>query len=409
MIDQLMRYAKGYMEISIRSASYERFLNLCAYHEIVIWDLNYQDGFYEGKIFIRDFRKIMESARKSHTKIKILKKTGLPFWIREHKKRTGFFLGTIMCLVIIFTLSLFIWDIQIDGNVTQTDEVILDYLEEKEISFGSWKQKINCKELAAELRRQFDQFIWVSVQMKGTLLKIQVQENTDEISDTETLKEPSSLVAAKDGKIVEMITRSGKPMASVGDTVKKGDVLVLGQLEIKNDAGEVISHQTCAADADIVLETTDQYEAEFAMKYRQKVYTGNDKKKYYIQIGDHFFKTPWKGHSYQKYNVIDEKHQMKLWGSFYLPVFWGTYLVREYEIVEKRYTQEEAEKRAKKEFMAFSEKIQEKGVQIFKNDVKIVAGTSACRASGALILHEYAVNRVPLQETLDLEEGIQIE
>ncbi len=77
--------------------------------------------------------------------------------------------------------------------------------------------------------------------------------------------------------------------------------------------------------------------------------------------------------------------------------------------MEKRYTQEEAEKRAKKEFMAFSEKIQEKGVQIFKNDVKIVAGTSACRASGALILHEYAVNRVPLQETLDLEEGIQIE
>ena len=100
---------------------------------------------------------------------------------------------------------------------------------------------------------------------------------------------------------------------------------------------------------------------------------------------------------------------MKLWGSFYLPVFWGNYLVREYEIVEKRYTWEEAQKRAEEEFMVFSEKIQQKGVQIFKNDVKIVAGTSVCRASGTLTLHEYAVKRVPLQETLDLEEGIQIE
>lgn len=405
----MMRYAKGYMEISICSASYERFLNLCAYHQIVIWDLNYKEEFYEGKIFVHDFQKIMEAAKKSHTKIKILKKIGLPFWIRTHKKRKGFFFGSIVCLVLIFFLSLFVWDIQIEGNMTQTDEVILDYLKKEEISFGSWKQKIDCKELAAQLRKEFDQFIWVSVQMKGTLLKIQVQENIEEHADEKSFQEPSSLVAAKDGKIIEMITRSGKPMVSVGDTVKKGDVLVLGQLEIKNDAGEIVSYQNCAADADILLEMTDVYEQEFPMKYKKKVYTGSSKKKYYIQIGDHFFRNPWKTHSYQLYDVIDEKKQMKLWGSFYLPVFWGNYLVREYEIVEKRYTFEEAEKKAKEQFMTFSEKIQQKGVQIFKNDVKIVAGTSVCRASGTLILHEYAVKRVPLQETLDLEEGIQIE
>ena len=63
MIDQLMRYAKGYMEISIRSASYERFLNLCAYHEIVIWDLN--NGIcpkkpYEDKNFKEDRTAILD-------------------------------------------------------------------------------------------------------------------------------------------------------------------------------------------------------------------------------------------------------------------------------------------------------------------------------------------------------------
>ncbi len=409
MIDQLMCYSRGYVEIVIRSSSYERFLNLCAYHQILIWDLNHTDGQYEGKIFVKDFRKIREIAKKSGSKITVLNKRGLPFWIRKHKKRTGFFFGLIVCLGIIFVLSLFIWDIQIEGNLAQTDEVILDYLKQEQISFGSWKNTIDAQELAADLRREFEQFIWVSVQMKGTLLKIQVQENTDVTLNEEIEKEPSSLVATKDGKIVKMITRSGKPMVSVGDTVKKGDVLVLGRLEIKNDAGEVISYQECAADADIILETADTYEEEFSMQYQEKVYTGKTKKKYYIQIGDTFLRTPWMGELYDTYDVVDQRSQLKLWGNFYLPVSVGTYTVREYEIVEKTYTKEEAKKKAEENFIVFSEKNQEKGVQIFKNDVKIVTGISACTASGSLVLHEQAIKRVPLQETLDIEEGTQSE
>ncbi|MCI7814285.1 MAG: sporulation protein YqfD [Robinsoniella sp.] len=409
MIDQMMRYGKGYVEIAIRSESYERFLNLCAYHQILIWDLNHTGEQYEGKIFVQDFRKIREVARKSGSKIIILQKKGWSFWVRKHRKRTGFFGGAAVCALLIFVLSLFIWDIQIEGNVSQTDEVILDYLKEEQITFGSLKYKIECKELAADLRRKFDQFIWVSVQMKGTLLKIQVQENTDVTLNEEIEKEPSSLVATKDGTVVAMITRSGKPMVSVGDTVKKGDILVLGRLEIKDDGGEVIAYQECAADADIVLETIEMYEEEFSMQYQKKIYTGNTTKKYYLQIGNRFFRMPWKGYGYETYDVVDQKRQLKLWGNFYLPISLGTYLVREYEIVEKTYTQEEATKKAEEDFIAFSEKFQEKGVQIFENDVKIVAGISVCGASGPLILREQAIKRVPLQETLDLQEGTRSE
>ena len=409
MIDQLMRYSKGYVEIVIRSSCYERFLNLCAYHRILIWDLNHIDEVYEGKIFVRDFQRLKEIAKKSGSRVTIVKKKGLPFWIRTHRKRTGFLLGMVLCVAIIFVLSLFVWDIQIEGNFSQTDEMILDYLEEEDITFGSWKQRIDTQKLAADLRRAFDQFIWVSVQMKGTLLKIQVQENTDTTLTEEIAKEPSCLIAEKDGVVVEMITRSGKPMVSVGDTVKKGDVLVLGRLEIQNDNGEIVSYQECAADADIILETLDTYEQTFSMKYQEKVYSGNTKKTQYLQIGNCFLKMPQKQPSYENYDIVDRRTQLKLWGNFYLPVSVGTYLIREYEMVEKTYTKEEAEKKAEEDFIAFSEKIQEKGVQIFENNVKIGAGISECTASGSLVLHENAVKRVPLQEILDLEEGTQIE
>lgn len=37
---------------------------------------------------------------------------------------------------------------------------------------------------------------------------------------------PTDLIADKNGVITSMITRKGVPMVSVGDTVKKGDLLV---------------------------------------------------------------------------------------------------------------------------------------------------------------------------------------
>ncbi len=401
MIDQLMRCGRGYVEIVIRSDSYERFLNLCAYRQILIWDLTHTDGWYRGKIFADDFPKLKEIAKKSGSQVAISGKKGLPFWIRRHKKRTGFFFGLAVCAAIVFALSLFIWDIQIEGNLAQTDEAVLDYLKEEHISFGSWKNAVDPKKLAADLRKEFDEFIWVSVQVEGTLLKIHVQENTDLTLSEEIEKEPSSLVAAKDGTVVEMVTRSGRPMVSVGDTVKEGDVLVLGRLEIKNDAGEVVSYQECAADADIILETTQTYHEEFSMQYEEKVYTGRKKTAYYIQIGETFFKTPWSGEAYETYDAVDTRTRLKLWGNFYLPVCVGSYTAREYETVQKTYTKEEAVRKAEENFILFSEKNQEKGVQIFKNDVKIVPGISGCTASGSLVLHEQAVKRVPLQETLD--------
>ena len=52
-------------------------------------------------------------------------------------------------------------------------------------------------------------------------------------------------------------------MVSVGDTVKKGDLLVKGELEILDDSGEVSGYQYCASDADIFLKTSYEYRERY--------------------------------------------------------------------------------------------------------------------------------------------------
>ena len=47
MIENGMRYLRGYVKIQIQGYSPERFLNLCSYHHILIWGLAYEDHCYE--------------------------------------------------------------------------------------------------------------------------------------------------------------------------------------------------------------------------------------------------------------------------------------------------------------------------------------------------------------------------
>ena len=96
---------------------------------------------------------------------------------------------------------------------------------------------------------------------------------------------PTDLIADKNGVITSMITRKGVPMVSVGDTVKKGDLLVKGELEILDDSGEVSGYQYCASDADIFLKTSYEYREKIRLKRKEKHYSGKEKQKFGLRVG----------------------------------------------------------------------------------------------------------------------------
>ena len=44
-------------------------------------------------------------------------------------------------MIFIYVMSLFVWNIHIEGNFTRTDEVILEFLESKHIEHGMLKKE----------------------------------------------------------------------------------------------------------------------------------------------------------------------------------------------------------------------------------------------------------------------------
>ena len=103
----------------------------------------------------------------------------------------------------------------------------------------------------------------MSASIQGTKLYIQVKENEDSIStgtkEDET-ENAMDLVADRDCVIDSITVRKGTVQVKRGEKVKKGTVLVSGQVPVLNDAKEVTGYQYHQADADITGITTLEYE-----------------------------------------------------------------------------------------------------------------------------------------------------
>ncbi len=389
MIRSFIRWLRGYVKIRIEGYSPERFLNMCRFHQIFLWGLSPADGAYEMYLTVHDFRQLKPLARKARTRVTVKERRGFPFFAARYRKRKLFFTGLILCAVLLKVYSLFIWDIHFEGNEKWTDETLVEFLETEGVTPFMLKSRVDCPGIVKAIRKGYNDIVWVSASIDGSRLKIQVKENEDTFREEETPEEekPTDLVAAADGVITDMVTRSGVPQVHVGDTVKKGDILVLGRMEVLNDSKEVTAYQYQKSDADIFADTQMEYSDSMPLTYREKVYDGKKKYQGFLRLADWTISVGSIKNKYKNSEVFTEEMQLKAGENFYLPVSCGVKTVKSYSFTEKEYSQDEIRQRLSQNFKRFCEDLEEKGVQILENDVKIQLYENSAVASGTLYVN----------------------
>ena len=100
---------------------------------------------------------------------------------------------------------------------------------------------------------------------------------------------------------------------------------------------------------------------------------------------------------WETYDTVTDFHQLRLTENFRLPVFFGTSTDYEYETGRFTYTEEEAAAKAKEELDSLLDGLEQKGVQISANHVKIGIQNGSCTAKGTLTVIEKTGQRVPSQ------------
>lgn len=397
MLTKLLNWFRGYLYVRIRGTAPERFINLCCNKNIFIWDLQPVEEDYRFHITIKNYKRLKPIARKTGIVPKIIHKIGLPFILHRYRKRKGFFAGIFICMILVYMLSLFIWNISILGGSKYTTEAMLKFLDDKGVYTGIQKSKVNCQEIEETIRLAYNDIGWVSAEIKGTRLIIKLTE-TNMPAPAAIAISPSNMVATKNAIVKEIITRAGTPQVKVGEVVKKGDILVSGVVTVLGDFEVILNKKPIVADADIICKTYYEYYDSFPLKYIDKTYTSNDKKGYYITIlgGKLFLYNP--RNSYDKYDIIVNENTLHITDSFYLPFRYGTITTREYSEKIETYQEEEATSIAKAKLKRYFDRLEENNVLIKENNVTITIDNNSCITQGRILVEEPAWEYKTIQE-----------
>src|SRR5699024_2138828 len=100
---------------------------------------------------------------------------GLPFFFYRNKKRKAFFIGIFLSFFILCLLSRYIWNIHVEGNLYNSTQSILNYLEEIGVHHGSLKKDLDCGEIAEQMREEFQNMTWVSAKISGSRLILEIK------------------------------------------------------------------------------------------------------------------------------------------------------------------------------------------------------------------------------------------
>ena len=381
---------KGYTVLEIESLCAERFFNLCANRGIRIHKL-YPDG--EKCIFttsIDDYYKLKPIVKKTRPHIKMREKKGFPFMVDGVLKRQFFIAGIVLFAAVIMILGRFVWNIRLDGNHMNSDDTLYRYLRENGITYGTRISEIDCEELEAQIRRDFDNIIWVSAAVHGTSLDIDVRENQDEtdygkVTET-TLTTPSDIVSLYDGVVYDIVARSGTPVVKKADAVKKGDVLISGKVVTLDEAYQPIKEENVYADGDVRLLVEFSYNDILDRRYIKKEYSGHSYKSVDIRMFNFIMPFNMYNENYEYKDVVTNSSNLCLYQDFYLPFGADTTIHKEYTLKESLYTDEEMEN-------ILEQKIEEKGIQIIENNVTISINDEQAQMSGLVYVIESECGR----------------
>ncbi|MCI6859434.1 MAG: sporulation protein YqfD [Eubacterium sp.] len=400
MLFSFFHLLDGYCSVVLKGRNQERFLNLCASRNILLWNLKRKERHYIFCVSRRGLRELEEISRKTGVDFQCMKKRGLPFMFYRYRGRKIFVLALFLAAAGLLILSRFLWQIDVSGCYTHSGEEMNAYLKKNGIESGTRLSNISCEKLEEKIRQDFSDIAWVSCEKRGTALRVYIKETVGPETKADKEGAPCNLIATKKGKIDSILVRSGSAKVKKGDEVKPGDVLISGIVGIQDDSGEISEEITVRARGDIYEISSFLYEDRFPMVYYKKNYTGKVCRTFQFQIGNCLIKLPKKNHSYQNFDQETEERKLKIGSQFYLPVSLYVTKYLECSTEQKTYSKVQAKKEARRRLLSFLKDYETKGVVILKNNVKIDSDKNECTAKGWITIKERVgkIQEIPRQE-----------
>ncbi len=196
----------------------------------------------------REISQVKRLTGRRGERVKIRKLGGIYWYINNIFKRPVLLVG----LAVLIFLSLWtpgkVFFIQVEGNHTVPEQLILERAAECGITFGTTAREVRSENMKNKLLSSMEQLQWAGINTYGCVAVISVKERAVN-EETDEAHGVSSIVASRDG-IVDVVTvLQGSAACVPGQVVKEGQTLISGY----TDCG--IKIQATQADGEVFAYT----------------------------------------------------------------------------------------------------------------------------------------------------------
>lgn len=265
---------KGAVTVRAEGFFTERFINLCAAENILLWGIKKEsENVIFANIYAKDFKKIKSAAKKTKSKVKIIKKTGAPFAAHRYKKRRLAVFGAVLLIFGVYFYSTHLMGIDISGNEATETEEIFAVLKEFGIYKGARLDSIDRKKVQNSIMTRLDTVAWIGINIKGSRAYVEIKERIEK-EEAPDLSLPCDLIASSSGIIDELDVRAGQTMVKKREFVEKGDLLVSGA-EDSVQTGIRYVHSY----GEIYALTSKNISREYKKIFEEKSFTGKKRTK----------------------------------------------------------------------------------------------------------------------------------
>ena len=248
----------GYREIIIDKADVPVVASILLRKGIRVLVLN--NGYILAKE--KDIVKIQEILT-GRMNISISEPKGLYGAWKRSQHKVAMAICTAASILTLLLSQCLVWDIRPSGNENIANSDIKARLQSCGFSVGDLWHERTLSEVETEFLKRYDDISWININRRGTVAYVSVIEKDVENENTEATNILySNIVAAYDCVIDEVTVKSGTAMVKPGDSVKKGDLLILGA----NANGDF-----CRAEGQIVGRVCDSLSVTVDRKYEKRL------------------------------------------------------------------------------------------------------------------------------------------
>ena len=332
-----LNYFLGYVNILVEGFFTERFINTCINKNIFLFNIKRDKStIIYANVGIFDFKNVVKIAKQSKCRVKIQRKSGLPFLFNRYKKRKIFAIALVSIICVIIYLSNFIWNIEIVGTDKINQNELIKTINSEGLTIGKLKRKVDLKSIINKIRLDRKDIAWIGIDLKGTNAIVKVVEAD---AKPEIIKEDEycNIVSDKEASIIKVNAQNGTVLVKEGDVVKKGTPLIAGWME-----GKYTGIRYVHAEGSVEAKVWYSHKERKYYKQEEKLRTGNEEKKYTLNINNFEINLYKKLSNFENYDTIKEQKKLKLFSNLYLPA--GLIISNNYEVVNNNivYNQDEA-------------------------------------------------------------------